>query len=103
MRTANSSNACRCTPRFSRCDRKTAKKAVTDLARIGAIEVDGSLETAFKWTDPETGTKHDYDWGERPTITIAPQFRASEKFVPLRDSQAVRADKGRQLVESRVG
>lgn len=72
------------------CGRERARNAIADLARLGLIEVEGGLEADFQYQDKQTGTWHNYDWTERPLITFAPEFRASQRLVPLRDFPTIR-------------
>jgi hypothetical protein len=60
------------------------QRAVHDLADIGAVEIDGSLETAPRWRDKEKGWVG-YDWRDRPTITVHPQLRAKTSVHRLGD------------------
>ena len=87
-----------------RRDRKTARKAIRDLQRAGIVTVEGSLDAGLQYEDKQTGAWYDFDWDERPRITIKPEFRATEKPVSLRDwpIQRLPTNRGATFVESRA-
>jgi hypothetical protein len=58
--------------------RNPARKAIVDLYEAGVVDVvKGSLDADFQYEG------HDYDWDDPPTVTIKPEFRATERFVSL--------------------
>jgi hypothetical protein len=71
-------------------DRKRARKTIEDLKAADIIEVEGDLDADFQYVDKATGSRHDYDWNERPRITFRQELRATERFISLRDLPAMR-------------
>jgi len=71
--------------RILQCDRETARKAIVALYRSRTIAVEGGLNAGFQRKDPQTGSLHNYEWEERPRVTIAPPYRATHRAVPLGD------------------
>jgi hypothetical protein len=78
--------------------RNRVRSTLEDLERAEMIEVEGGLEAGFQYEDKQTGSRHNYDWDDRPLITIAGRYRAVERFIPLSDlpilksTQKVEAD-----------
>jgi hypothetical protein len=52
--------------------RDRVRRAINDLARVGAVDIEGSLETRLGWFS------HSEEWRRPPTITVAPELRAVE-------------------------
>ncbi|MGA7420898.1 MAG: hypothetical protein WBW80_23145 [Acidimicrobiales bacterium] len=48
-------------------------RAVRSLERIGALTIDGDLSAKRGWFS------HKWDWKERPSITLIPELRSSER------------------------
>jgi DNA-binding IclR family transcriptional regulator len=51
----------------------TVSRAVKDLERLGAIVIDGDLRTKLGWFS------HRWEWNERPTITLIPELRSTDR------------------------
>lgn len=66
----------------------TVESAISDLATLGAIEVDGSLETREgAWFSQRY--VYGFDWADRPTIKIRDDLQAGPmQYKRLGDAEA---------------
>jgi hypothetical protein len=62
------------------------QRAIEDLREVGAITVDGSLETRAQYFDWKTRKWVGLDWTERPTLTITKGLCARDTRRRLADS-----------------
>jgi predicted transcriptional regulator len=63
--------------RILHCARDTARRTIEDLEHVGLVEVEeGSLDASYGYT---------YEWETMPRLTVRPEFRVTDYFVPLGD------------------
>ena len=59
------------------------QRGIHALAEIGAVTVDGSLESYARHYDRKTERWVGWEWSDRPAITIVPELRAKDSTRPL--------------------
>jgi hypothetical protein len=66
-------------------NRMRASRSIQSLQELGAVEIEGSLETRHRYYDRKDKTWKGLDWTDRPTIRVHADLRAKDTLRRLGD------------------